>query len=106
MQAKKAVKINHTLPRDGDAGAHVVIRLLAVRNDNIQPISGAALEEHDQPFCARSSGLSGIHRARKKAWNHAGAHNGQRAVLEENSAGNRHQIAPKSPPRMTQTKTD
>src|SRR4051794_33143570 len=94
MQPKEAIQIEHALPRDGDAGAHVVIRLLAVRDYDIQSVGRAALKENDQALRARSRRFSGIHRARKKTGNYAGAHNGQRAVLQENSTSNGHALTP------------
>src|ERR1041384_6833568 len=96
MEPEEAIKIKHALPRNGDAGAHVVIRLLAMRDHNVQSVSSAALEEHDQALCARSSSLSGIHRACKKTWHHAGANNGQSAILQKNSASDRHGVAPRA----------
>src|ERR1044071_1439373 len=90
MEPEETIQINHALPRDGDAGPHAVIRLLTVRHHDVQPVGGAALEEDNQALLARSSGFGGIHRAREKTWNHAGADDGQRAVLQKNSASDRH----------------
>jgi hypothetical protein len=96
MQPKETLKVKHALPRDGDAGTHVVIRLLTVWHNDVQSIGGASLKENDQALCARSSSFRSINSACEKAGNHAGANDGQRAIFQENSASNRHKIAPKS----------
>src|SRR5882724_381304 len=93
MQSKEAIKVKHALARDGDAGPHVVIRLLTVRYNNVQTVGGAALKENNQAIPARSRGFRGVYRARKKAGNHAGADNGQHAVLQKNSASNGHALS-------------
>src|SRR6478736_212379 len=92
VQPEETIQINHALPRDGDAWPHAVICLLAMRNNDVQPVSGAALEEDDQALLTRSDGIRGVHRAREKTRNHAGADNGQRAVLQEYSACDRHAL--------------
>jgi hypothetical protein len=61
-----------------------------VRHNDVQSVSRASLEKNDKTLCTRSGGFRGIHRARKKAWNHAGADDSQRTVLQKNSASNRH----------------
>src|SRR5436190_15906021 len=86
MQAEEAVQINHALlsiarTRNRNAGTHAVIRLLAVRYNNVQAVSGAALKEDDQALLPRSSGLSRIDGACKEAGNNVCADDGQRAVL-------------------------
>ena len=64
MQSEEAVKIDHALPRDGDAGAHVVIRLLAMRHNDVQAVGGAALEEYDQALLPLEQRVSAAYTAR------------------------------------------
>src|ERR1700704_6072741 len=104
MQPKEAVKINHTLlsvarTRNSNAGTHAVISLLTVRHHDVQSVGGAALEQDDQALLPRRCGFSGINRSRQKAGNNAGANNGQRAILQKNSASDRHILLLKSSPR-------
>ena len=40
-------------PRNGDGGAQIVVRLLAVRHHDVQSVGGAALENGDQNLLAR-----------------------------------------------------
>src|SRR5438270_2688044 len=96
MQPKEAIQIEHAQARNSDAGAHVVVRLLTMRHYDVQTVGRAALKENDQALRSWSSGFRGIHRARKKTGNHAGTHNGQRAVLQKNSASNGHLLLLKS----------
>ena len=56
----------------------------------IHSLDSAALKKDDQALCARSSRFRGVHRARKKAGNHAGPDDGQRTVLQENSTSDGH----------------
>src|ERR1700722_9351428 len=45
MKAKESVKIEDLIFRNGDAGPHCVVILLAVRDDDIETIRGSALED-------------------------------------------------------------
>ena len=44
MQAEMAVEIDDVAGRNRDAGALLVVRRLAMRDDHVQPVHGAALE--------------------------------------------------------------
>ncbi len=48
MQAEEAVQIEHRASRDVDGRAQRVIGLLAVRNDNIEAVGCAALENNHE----------------------------------------------------------
>jgi len=54
MQAEKSVEIEYGIPRNVDAGTHRVIGLLAVGNNNVETVRGAALEDYDQPLGAQA----------------------------------------------------
>jgi hypothetical protein len=101
VQSEEAIQVDDALlpvarTRNGDAGAHAVIGLLAVRHHDVEAVCCAALEEDDQAFLARGCGLRGVNSARKEAGNDAGAHDGQRTVLQKNSASDRHLLLLKS----------
>src|SRR6185312_529326 len=99
MQAKEAVEIDDRLGSvartwNGDARAHSVIRLLAMRHHDVQPIGRTTLKEHNKTFIARAgSRFRGINCARKKAGNNTGSNKSQRAILQKNSASDRHGIS-------------
>src|SRR6516164_3882658 len=101
MQPEEAIEIDHAVTAvfgtgNGDAGTHVVVRLLGVRDNDVEPVGSAALEQYDQALAAKPGAraaagrLCGVDCAGEKAGNHAGADNGQRSILQEDSASNRH----------------
>ena len=47
MQAEEAIEIEHLVLGDGDAGAHGVVVLFAVGDDDVEAVGGAALEDDD-----------------------------------------------------------
>jgi hypothetical protein len=49
MQAEEAIEVETWFCGDGDAGAHGVVVLLAVGNDDVEAVGRAALEDDDQP---------------------------------------------------------
>src|SRR6185312_1799981 len=98
MQAKEAVEIDDRLGSvartwNGDARAHSVIRLLAMRHHDVQPIGRTTLKEHNKTFIARAgSRFRRINCARKKAGNNTGSNKSQRAILQKNSASYGHRL--------------
>ena len=57
MQAEMAVEIHDVAGRNRDARALLVVRRLAMRDDHVQPVDGAALEEaHENRTVGRSDG--------------------------------------------------
>src|SRR5579859_7203296 len=66
MEAKEAVKIDHVLPRNGNARPHAVIRLLAMWHHDVESIGRAALEKHHQALLPWRGGFRGVDRAGKK----------------------------------------
>src|SRR6185437_7824373 len=98
MQAKEAVEIDDRLGSvartwNGDAGAQSVIRLLAMRHHDVQPISRTALKEHNKTFIARAgSRFRRINCTRKKAGNNTGSNKSQSAILQKNSASYGHRL--------------
>ncbi len=53
MQAKESIQVNDAVPRNSDAGPHLVIGGFSVRDDDVQSVSGAALKDHYKPLVAR-----------------------------------------------------
>src|SRR6185437_3591873 len=98
MQAKEAVEIDDRLSSvartwNGDARAHSVIGLLAMRHHDVQPIRRTALKEHNKTVIARAdSRFRRINCARKKAGNNTGSNKSQRAILQKNSTSYGHRL--------------
>src|SRR5262249_44246543 len=95
MQAEESIKVDHVLPRDGNRKPHAVVGALTVRDHDVKTVSGAALEQHHQPFPAQGCAVSSVDHARQKAENRAGADDGQCAVLQKNSSYDRHSASSK-----------
>ncbi len=79
--------------RDRDARARAVVLGVAERYDDAEAVDGAALEDRNQPFCA-SRRAGGAHRPREERRREPEAHEGERAVLQEYSAGLHHYRTP------------
>src|ERR1700688_1772161 len=92
MQAKESIKIKHVSTRNADAGPHGVILRLGMRHHNIQAVSRAPLENHDQPLVARGSLRRAPCSPSEKAWHRRGADHGERAVAKKNSTSNGHKV--------------
>ena len=87
MEAEEAVEIENLVLRDGDAGAHGVVVLLAVGHDDVEAVGGAALEDDDKAAAGVAGGGFGHDRADEEAGDGGGARDGERAFVEEESAG-------------------
>src|SRR5580692_6317259 len=88
MEAEESVEVEDLILRNGNAGTHLVIVLLAIRDDDVEPVGCAALEDHDKPLigCRHEPGSSlGQDRAYQEAGNGSGAGYGERAVSQEES---------------------
>ena len=63
MQAKESVEIEDLVLRNRDAGAHGVVVLFAIGNDDVEAVGGAALKDDDEPAagcgCRFQPGRSG-----------------------------------------------
>src|SRR5262249_23607468 len=107
MQPEEAVQIDDadavaaaTGPGKGDAWTHAVVSLLGVRHNDVEPVGGAALEQHHQALATGAGsgsargGLGSVERARQKTRYDACAHDSQRPVSQENSACDGHDVAP------------
>ena len=70
-----------------DAGPGLVVLGFAERHDDVQAVGSAALEDRDELLGARRASLR-ERRAREERRREADAHEGEGAVLEEDSAGN------------------
>jgi len=90
MQSEKSIEIDHGLPRNVNAGPHRVILRLGVRHNDIQSISGAALENDDEPFGAASVLSRAKRSPGKKAWHGSRPNDGERAVAKKYAACDRH----------------
>ena len=67
MEAEESIEIDNLILRNGDAGAHGVVILLAIGDDDIEAVGGAALKDDDQ--AAVGSGRSLCHDgAHEETW--------------------------------------
>src|SRR5580692_8646751 len=76
MEAEESVEIDNLIARNGDAGAHGVVVLLAVGHHDVEAIGRSALKDDDEAaaWAGRRNGCCfGHHRANKKAWDGRGA---------------------------------
>ncbi len=67
MQSEETVKIEHGFPGNVDGRPHRIVRSLAVRHNNVQPVRRAALKDDDQSLVAQSRIGGAKRRASKKA---------------------------------------
>src|SRR5580693_5536317 len=90
MQAEEAVKIEHGLARNVDAGPHRVILRLAIRHHNIQTVGRPTLEDHHQALGARTR-LSRTHCGASKKTRHGRRPDDRkRTVAKKNPTCNGH----------------
>jgi hypothetical protein len=84
VQAEESIEIENLILGDGDAGAHRVIVLLAIGDDNIEAVGGAALEDYDEAaiWCGQSLRHHG---ANQKAGNRGCACDRESAVTKKES---------------------
>src|SRR4029077_14388392 len=98
MQTEKAVEVDRgavttlTRPWNRDRGPNPVVILFSERQDDIQPVSGASQEEHDELFLVRHG--SGRHRTLEKRGNRAHADHRYAAALHKNAPRNFHVFLP------------
>src|SRR3954467_14456481 len=92
MQAKEAVEVEHRFFWDVDAGTHGVVLRFAVRDDNIEPVGGTALEDYDQALRTRAALICAERSASEETRDGGGADARQCAVAEEYAASDGHGI--------------
>ena len=90
MQPEEAVKIEHRLARNVDAGPHGVVLRLGMRNDDVEAIGGATLKDHDQTLRARAGFDSSEGGPGQEARNRGSTDNGESTVAKKNSTRNGH----------------
>src|SRR5436190_1862941 len=101
VQAKVPVEIDHRLPWDGDARALLVIGRLTVRDDHVQAVDRAALEEADENRAAGGGegAAKGVRGSSQEQWIESETHERQRAGFDEHSARDGHCLWKSGPPR-------
>src|SRR5271157_5929894 len=96
MQTEDTVEVDRCIRATGtrniDSGTHLVIRILTVRDDDVQSISSAALKEDDETLASAGGCVCGLreYSAGQERGDDAGPHHGHGAALHECSAGNGH----------------
>ncbi len=89
MQPEEAIEIENLVCGYGDAGAHGVVVLLAVGNDDVEAVCSAALEDDHQAATGIACGF-GHDGADEEAGDGRGAGDGQCAFVQEESAVDLH----------------
>src|SRR5215467_771473 len=87
MQAEESVEIDHILARNIDARPHGVILFLAVRDDDVESVGCAALEDDDQAFWGCSVFDGSKRGTPEEAWYGGGTDHSESAVAEEYATG-------------------
>src|SRR3989442_11591964 len=90
MKAKESVEVDYRSFRNVNGQARGVVRSLAVRHDDVQPVRRAALEEDNQALRPRARIGGAVGGSRQKTRQRCRADRGEGAVAKENSAGNGH----------------
>ena len=106
MQAEMAVEIHDVGGRNRDARALLVIGRLAVWDDHVQSVDGAALEEaNERRMVGRSAGRTACCEDRpcKKQRIEAQAHEGEPARPHEDASRDGHCFWKSGPPRARPT---
>ena len=93
MQAEKAVEIDDGIAGNIDSGAHGVIGLLAIRDNDVQAIGGATLENNNQAFVLAAQRLRAEGGTSEKGRQRRSPHDSQGAVAHKHAAGNRHKVS-------------
>ena len=89
MQPEESVQIKNLVLRNRNARPHLVVILLAIGNHDVEPVRGAALEDHHQPL-VRNPGRLRQNAAHKKIWHRRCAGHGQRAAVQKESTVHLH----------------
>ena len=106
VQAEMAVEIYDRVGGNRDARPLLIIRRLAMRDDHVQSVDGAALEEANERRTVgrsdgRTAGCEG--RAREEEWIEAEAHQRQPARLHEDASRDGHCFWKSGPPKARPT---
>src|SRR5215471_2798430 len=94
MQAEKSIEINDRLARNVDAGAHRVVLRFAMRDDHVETVGRAALEDHDEAFGARTEIGDAEDCASEKARHGGRADNGESTVAKKDATRDVHASSP------------
>jgi hypothetical protein len=84
MEAEEAIEVKDLTLQDGDGGPHGVVVGLAVRDNDVEAVHGAALEDDNQAMTGEGRGLR-QDRAREEAGDGCRACHGEGAMAEEES---------------------
>src|SRR5258708_4399015 len=94
VKPEKAVEVDHILSRDGDCRTHRGVRGFCMRDDDIQTIGCAALEDHDHTLFAAGEILSSESSTRQEAWYRGHAHHRHGSIPHEYSTCDAHKTSP------------
>src|SRR5439155_7616182 len=90
MQAEEAVQIEHRASRDVDGRAHRVIGLLAVRNDNIEAVGCAALENNHESLVPITGFERAVSSACEECRDGGSTRDRERTISQEYPPGDSH----------------
>ena len=91
VQAKEPIQVEYLVSLDRDGRAHGVVRLLAVRYNQVQSVSGSTLEQDHQLLAADFRGCClRKHRTLEKGRDNRRTHQGHRAAPHKDSSRDRH----------------
>jgi hypothetical protein len=93
VQSEKAVEVEHRFLRNIDGWPHSVVAGLAVGHNDVEAVSRAALEDHDQALGANAGIGRAQGRAREKARQRGRADYSQRAVAKKNASSDGHKTS-------------
>ena len=86
METEESIEVDDLVLRNGDAGAHRVVVLFAIRDDDVEAVGGATLEDDDEAAIGRRRAL-GEDGADEKSGDRRGARERESAFVEEEAAG-------------------
>src|SRR5947209_15554981 len=90
MQAEEAVEINDVVSLDGDGRPHRVIGTLAVWHHDVEPVSGATLEDDNEALLAGCHAFAGESCAREKCGDGRRRDHRKRSVFQKDSSRDAH----------------
>src|SRR5580704_16651632 len=90
MQSEEAVEVDDLPALKRNAWPHLIIGGLAMRDDDVEAIRRAALENYNQPLIACGRRNHSERRARKKAGDRGSTDHRHRSALQECSSGDAH----------------
>src|SRR5215472_7923515 len=92
MQSEKPIQIDHLILLNRNRRPHLVVSILAMGHNNVQPVRRPALKNDNQllTLCLRRGCLS-KNGSRQKARNRGRPHDGHCAALHQRPSRNRHE---------------